>query len=72
MPEEIEVVIVDKAADETAEVETMKVIGSFNTCTGEFKFASDRWFDLNGRYLGSKKPSQKGAYYNNGKKVVVK
>ena len=51
---------------------TMKVIGSFNTRTGEFKFATDRWFDLNGRYLGNKKPMQKGAYYNNGKKVIVK
>ncbi|MCQ2061703.1 MAG: hypothetical protein MJY99_00005, partial [Fibrobacter sp.] len=70
LPDEIEVVIVDK--DETSGEETTRVIGTINTRTGEFKFANDRWFDLNGRYLGSKKPTQKGAYYNNGKKVIVK
>lgn len=47
-------------------------IASLDTRTGEIKFATDRWFDLNGRYLGNKNPTQKGAYYNNGKKVIVK
>ena len=70
LPETINVVIVDK--DETSGEQTTRVIGSINTRTGEFKFATDRWFDLNGRYLGVKKPTQKGAYYNNGKKVIVK
>ena len=70
LPDEIEVVIVDK--DEATGEETTKVIGSLNTRTGEIKFANDRWFDLQGRYLGVKKPTQKGAYYNNGKKVIVK
>ena len=70
LPDEIEVVVVDK--DEVTGEETTKVIGSLDTRTGEIKFASDRWYDLNGRYLGVKKPTQKGTYYNNGKKVVVK
>ena len=47
-------------------------IGTFNTRTGEFRSADNRWFDLNGRYLGNKKPTIKGTYYNNGKKVIVK
>ena len=78
LPETIDVVIVDKGnvGTEVAGSEdgagTMKVIGTINTRTGEFKFATDRWFDLQGRYLGNKKPTQKGAYYNNGKKVIVK
>ena len=70
LPSEIDVVITEK--DETTGEGTTKVIGSLNTRTGEFKFANDRWFDLQGRYLGNKKPTQKGAYYNNGKKVIVK
>ncbi|MCQ2063962.1 MAG: hypothetical protein MJY99_11575, partial [Fibrobacter sp.] len=70
LPDEIEVVIVDK--DETTGEQTTRVIGKLDTRTGEFKFANDRWFDLQGRYLGTKKPTQKGAYYNNGKKVIVK
>ncbi|MCQ2064096.1 MAG: hypothetical protein MJY99_12255, partial [Fibrobacter sp.] len=80
LPEEIDVVIVDKGnvgtevagSDDASGEQTTRVIGTINTRTGEFKFANDRWFDLNGRYLGSKKPTQKGAYYNNGKKVIVK
>ena len=48
-----------------------KVIGwgSLDTRTGEFKV--DRWFDLQGRRLNGK-PTTKGTYYNNGKKVIVK
>ena len=80
LPETINVVIVDKGnvgtevagSDDASGEQTTRVIGSINTRTGEFKFANDRWFDLNGRYLGVKKPTQKGAYYNNGKKVIVK
>ena len=44
-------------------------LGSLNTRTGEMKI--DRWFDLQGRLLKGK-PSIKGVYYNNGKKVIVK
>ena len=43
--------------------------GSLDTRTGEFKV--DRWFDLQGRRLNGK-PTTKGTYYNNGKKVIVK
>ncbi|MCQ2063326.1 MAG: hypothetical protein MJY99_08320 [Fibrobacter sp.] len=80
LPETINVVIVDKGnvgtevagSDDASGEQTTRVIGTINTRTGEFKFANDRWFDLQGRYLGVKKPTQKGAYYNNGKKVIVK
>ena len=44
-------------------------LGTLNTRTGEMKI--DRWFDLQGRLLKGK-PSIKGVYYNNGKKVIVK
>ena len=76
LPETINVVIIDKGdveiAGDSSSEETTTYIGTINTRTGEFKFANDRWFDLQGRYLGVKKPTQKGAYYNNGKKVIVK
>ena len=44
-------------------------LGTLNTRTGEMKI--DRWFDLQGRLLKGK-PTIKGVYYNNGKKVIVK
>ena len=44
-------------------------IGTLDTRTGEI--STGDWFDLNGRRL-SGKPSQRGIYINNGKKVVVK
>ncbi len=66
LPEIINVVIVGKTPEETT------VIGSFNTRTGELKAAGDRYFDLKGRRLENKKPTQKGSYYNKGKKVIVK
>lgn len=43
--------------------------GKLNTVTGEVRM--DRWFDLKGRRLNSK-PSAKGTYYKNGKKVIIK
>ncbi len=64
LPESLDVVIRDE--------EGTTVIGTINTRTGEFRSADNRWFDLNGRYLGNKKPTVKGTYYNNGKKVIVK
>ena len=43
--------------------------GKLNTVTGEVRM--DRWFDLKGRKLNSK-PTVKGTYYKNGKRVIVK
>jgi hypothetical protein len=43
--------------------------GRLNTVTGEVRM--DRWFDLKGRKLNSK-PTVKGTYYKNGKRVIVK
>ena len=45
-------------------------IGTLDTRTGEI-IPTDGWFDLNGRRLQGK-PSVKGVYINNGKKVVIK
>ncbi len=64
LPESMDVVIRGE--------EGTTVIGTINTRTGEFRSADNRWFDLNGRYLGNKKPTIKGTYYNNGKKVIVR
>lgn len=64
LPESLDVVIRGE--------EGTTVIGTINTRTGEFRSAENRWFDLNGRFLGNKKPTIKGTYYNNGKKVIVK
>ena len=44
-------------------------IGTLDTRTGEF--STDGWYDMNGRKL-SGKPTKKGLYINNGKKVVIK
>ena len=44
-------------------------IGTLDTRTGEF--TTDGWYDMNGRKL-SGKPTKKGLYINNGKKVVIK
>lgn len=44
-------------------------IGTLDTHTGELSF--DGWYTLTGRKL-SGKPTQKGIYINNGKKIVVK
>ena len=43
--------------------------GTLNTVTGEVRM--DRWFDLKGRRLNSR-PTVKGTYYNNGKRVIIK
>ena len=44
-------------------------IGTLDTRTGEI--STGEWFDLNGRRLQGK-PSTKGVYINNGKKIVIK
>jgi hypothetical protein len=59
---EIDVVIVD-------ENDNVVETGKLNTLTGEVRM--DRWFDLNGRKLNAK-PTTRGTYYYNGKRVVVK
>ncbi len=43
--------------------------GTLNTVTGEVRM--DRWFDLKGRKLNAK-PTTKGTYYKNGKRVIIK
>jgi hypothetical protein len=54
-------------------------IGTIDTRTGEF--TPDGWYDMNGRKLNGRsaegrlqgtKPTKKGLYINNGKKVIVK
>ena len=62
LPDELDIVVEDEKG---VVVET----GRLNTVTGEVRM--DRWFDLKGRKLYSK-PTVKGTYYNNGKKVIVK
>lgn len=44
-------------------------VGTFNTRTGEITV--DHWVDLKGRKLDHK-PTTKGTYYNNHKKVIIK
>ena len=43
--------------------------GTLNTVTGEIRMG--RWYDLQGRKLNSK-PTTKGTYYHNGKRVIIK
>jgi len=64
LPQSITVRLVSSVGETTA-------IGTLDTRTGEFDFAPDGWYDMNGCRL-SGKPSQKGMYINNGKKVIVK
>ena len=45
-------------------------LGTLNTYTGEIT-VEDRWFDMKGRRL-QQKPTAKGTYFNNKKKVVIK
>jgi hypothetical protein len=46
-------------------------IGSLQTKTGEVTFDKDAWYSLDGRRIEGK-PSAKGIYVNNGKKVIIK
>ena len=46
-------------------------IGEIDTKTGEVTFDSEAWYTLDGVRL-SGKPSSKGIYINNGKKIVIK
>ena len=46
-------------------------IGTLDTETGEMTFDSEAWYTLDGVRL-SGKPTKKGLYINNGKKIVIK
>ena len=63
LPKNIEVHIVEENGDRT-------YLGTLNTYTGEIT-VEDRWFDMKCRRL-QQKPTAKGTYFNNKKKVVIK
>ena len=64
LPQSITVKLVSANGETTA-------IGTLDTKTGEMTFDSEAWYTLDGIRL-SGKPSTKGIYINNGKKVVIK
>ena len=64
LPQSITVKLVSANGETTA-------IGTLDTKTGEMTFDSEAWYTLDGIRLSSK-PSTKGIYINNGKKVVIK
>ena len=64
LPQSIPVKLISASGETTA-------IGTLDTKTGEVTFDSEAWYTLDGVRL-SGKPSTKGIYINNGKKVVIK
>ena len=64
LPQRITVKLVSASGETTA-------IGTLDTTTGEVSFDSEAWYTLDGIRL-SGKPSTKGIYINNGKKIVIK
>lgn len=64
VPEWIDVVIIGDENEQTTPIAQM------NSRTGEVRMM-DGWFDMKGRKLNGK-PTAKGIYYNNGKRVIVK
>jgi hypothetical protein len=64
LPQSITVRLVSRSGETTA-------IGEIDTKTGKMTFDSEAWYTLDGVRL-SGKPSTKGIYINNGKKVVIK
>lgn len=64
LPQSITVKLISASGETTA-------IGTLDTKTGEMTFDSEAWYTLDGVRL-SGKPSTKGIYINNGKKVVIK
>jgi hypothetical protein len=64
MPQRITVKLVSASGETTA-------IGTLDTKTGEMTFDSEAWYTLDGVRL-SGKPSTKGIYINNGRKIVIK
>lgn len=64
LPQSITVRLVSRNGETTA-------IGTLDTTTGELSFDSESWYTLDGVKL-SGKPSTKGIYINNGRKIVIK
>ena len=64
LPQSITVRLVSRSGETTA-------IGEIDTKTGKMTFDSEAWYTLDGVRLSSK-PSTKGIYINNGKKVAIK
>jgi hypothetical protein len=64
LPQSITVKLISANGETTA-------IGTLDTKTGEVSFDSEAWYTLDGVRL-SGKPSTKGIYINNGKKIVIK
>ena len=64
LPQSITVKLISANGETTA-------IGTLDTTTGEMTFDSEAWYTLDGVRL-SGKPSTKGIYINNGKKVAIK
>ena len=64
LPQSITVKLISASGETTA-------IGTLDTKTGEVTFDSEAWYTLGGVRL-SGKPSSKGIYINNGKKIVIK
>ena len=64
LPQSITVRLVSRNGETTA-------IGEIDTKTGKMTFDSEAWYTLDGVRL-SGKPSTKGIYINNGKKVAIK
>ena len=64
LPQSIAVKLISASGETTA-------IGTLDTKTGEVTFDSEAWYTLDGVRL-SGKPSSKGIYINNGKKVAIK
>ena len=64
LPQSITVRLVSRSGETTA-------IGEIDTKTGKMTFDSESWYTLDGVKL-SGKPSTKGIYINNGKKIVIK
>ena len=64
LPQSITVRLVSRSGETTA-------IGTLDTKTGKMTFDSEAWYTLDGVRL-SGKPSTKGIYINNGRKIVIK
>ena len=64
LPQSITVRLVSRNGETTA-------IGTLDTKTGEVSFDSEAWYTLDGVRL-SGKPSTKGIYINNGRKIVIR
>ena len=64
VPQRITVKLISASGETTA-------IGTLDTTTGEVSFDSEAWYTLDGVRL-SGKPTARGIYINNGKKVVIK